>query len=371
MGPHLTLSAELEAALVRQLASSWDEINASHFRSRMRRPQLGLHEAEGRLGQWHGDRQTLTLARSLVLARSWGMVREVLKHEMAHQFVDQVLGVRDESAHGPVFQNLCRDLGIDATAAGLPAADPAVPVDNPVLRRITRLLALAESPNRHEAELAMRQAQRLMLKHNLDRVVVAAGEGYTFRQVGTARRRVDAHEHILASILGDRFFVEVIWVPSYLPIEGRAGRVLELCGTLSNLDVATYVHGFLLETSERLWREHKRSNGIVGDRERRRFLLGVMMGFSEKLDSAASESRQEGLIWTGDSELTSFLRRRYPRRSGGGAIGFRRTATFEHGRAAGRTVIIHRPVHSQGDRGGRLLPRHAIRRRCRPPAPAR
>ena len=34
--------------------------------------------------------------------------------------------------------------------------------------------------------------------------------------------------------------------------EGRRGRVLEICGSLSNLEVAAYVHGFLLETAERL-----------------------------------------------------------------------------------------------------------------------
>src|SRR5687767_1103039 len=75
------ISAELEAALVRELADSWDEINGNHFRGRMRRPQLGLHEAEGRFGQWNGGSRTLSLARSLVLGRSWGIVREVLKHE--------------------------------------------------------------------------------------------------------------------------------------------------------------------------------------------------------------------------------------------------------------------------------------------------
>jgi hypothetical protein len=349
----MSLSAALEAALLRQLAGSWDELNYALFKSRLRRPVLAVEEGGTRLGAWRSQRRELSIARSLILEQPWGVVREVLKHEMAHQFVDEVMGVNDEAAHGPAFEALCREHGIDARATGMPAA---VDLEGEgVLRRIARLLALAGSPNVHEAEAAMQQAQRLMLKHNLEGAVAAARSGFTFRQVGTPRGRVDAHEHVLASVLADHFFVEVIWVPSYQVFKGRAGRVLELCGTPSNLEVAAYVHGFLLETGERLWRGHKKAAGLPGDRERRRFLLGVMMGFEEKLVQAEAASREEGLVWTGDPALGAYLRRRYPRRTGGGAIGFQRTTAHEQGRRAGKDIVLHRPVGEARGNRGRLL----------------
>jgi hypothetical protein len=344
------LSSTLEAALVRQLGATWDEINHNHFRDRLRRPVLALSDGAGRLGVWRGDRRELTLARHLVLEHPWGAVREVLKHEMAHQFVDEVLGVEDQTAHGPAFEALCREHGIDARATGLPTA--AGEDSSAVLRRVARLLALAGSSNVHEAESAMQQARRLMLRHNLDAAVQAAQGGFTFRQVGTPRGRVDGHEHLLASLLAGHFFVEVIWVPSYLPRTGRPGRVLELCGTPANLEVAAYVHGFLLETGERLWRDHKRAAGLTGDRDRRRFLLGMMVGFEQKLARSAAETQREGLIWVGDPALTAYLRRRYPRRSSGGAIGYHRTPAHEQGRRAGQGIVLHRPLaESHGNRG--------------------
>jgi hypothetical protein len=347
------LGAALEAALLRQLAETWEEINGNHFRRRLERPAFLLHDGDSRLGAWNGVRRTISLSRALVLDRPWGVVREVLKHEMAHQFVEEVLGERDETAHGPTFERVCRQFGFDAAAAGLPEA--ALPGrEQPVLRRVTKLLALAESSNRHEAEAAMAEARRLMLKHNIEEAVAAAREGFSFRHVGIAKRRTDAHEQLLAGILGDHFFVEVIWVPSYLAREGKRGRVLELCGTIANLEVAAYVHGFLLETGERLWREHKRAAKIRGDKERRRFLVGVMMGFREKLEQGAKRSQEEGLVWVGDPALEAYLKRRYPRRSGGGAIGLQRTAAYEQGRAAGRGIVLHRPVHGSAARG-RLL----------------
>lgn len=348
-----TLNAVLETALLRQLGETWAEINQNHFRRRLRRPVFALSDG-ARLGAWVSDRRTLELSRNLVLEQPWGVVREVCKHEMAHQFVDEVLGVHDESAHGPAFEALCREHGIDASATGLPAAPAGG--GSVVLRRIARLLALATSPNVHEAEAAMQEARRLMLKHNIDVATAAAREAFSFRHVGLPRRRIDAHEQVLAGILSDHFFVQVIWVPWYLPLEGRTGRVLELCGTSSNLDVAAYVHGFLLETGERLWRDHRRAQNIPGDLERRRFLLGVMIGFREKLASSAAQSQREGLVWTGDPALEDYLRRRYPRRTSGSAIGFHRTAAYEQGRQAGQSIVLQRPLRDAPAERGLLLP---------------
>ena len=350
--PHL--SAALEAALLRALAASWDEINQNHFGGKLRRPVLGLHDEQGRLGQWSSGRRHLSLSRALVWEQPWGVVREVLKHEVAHQFVDQVLQANDETAHGPAFEAVCRQHGIDAAASGLPRAADASE-EHPVLRRIARLLALAGSPNLNEAQAAMSQAQRLMLKHNIEEASARAQRGFQFRHLGLPRRRIEAAEQMLASILADHFFVEVIWVPSYAVREGREGRVLEVCGTRANLDVAAHVHGFLLEAAARLWRDHKAARKLTGDRERRHFILGVMIGFADKLRAQSAHDRVEGLIWRGDPELDGYLRRRHPRRRTGGRIGFRQTATYEHGRRAGSQIVLHRPVHATTDRG-RLLP---------------
>jgi len=362
------LGLALERALVRQLAETWSEINHNHFRNRLRRPVFTFTDSERRLGAWDSRARTLSISRRLVLDRPWAVVREVLKHEMAHQFVDEVLGVRDQTAHGPAFEALCRQHGIDAAAAGEPGPpSPAAGAGGPgaagapetgasVLRRIARLLALADSPNAHEAEAAMRTAQRLMLKHNIDATAAAAREGFSFRQVGTASGRVSGAEHVLAGILGRHFFVEAIWVPSYRAREGRAGRILELCGTPSNLDVAAFVHGFVLETAERLWRRHRAEHGLGGNQERRRFLLGVMMGFDDKLTAAAADNRREGLIWVGDPALKDYLSRRYPRRTGGAGIGIAATETYEHGRTAGRKIVLSRPIRTEPEARGRFLP---------------
>jgi hypothetical protein len=200
----------------------------------------------------------------------------------------------------------------------------------------------------------MAAAQRLMLKHNIDSVAAARAEGFAFRHLGAPRGRIDGHEYVLASILNDHFFVETIWVRGFIVAEGRGGNLLEVIGTPANLEVATYVHGFLLGTGERLWRAHKQAEGIRGDRDRRRYLLGMMMGFAEKLRAGQTEHRREGLIYVGDSLLAAFYDQRYPRRRKTGGVVLPRSESYDHGHRAGRDIVLHRPVHRAESRG-RLL----------------
>jgi len=357
-----TSASALDAALLRELANTWAELSHNHFRGALRPPALELVDTSVRLGAWHRATRTISLSRKLVYGQPWGTVREVFKHELAHQYVDEAMGIHDETAHGPAFAEVCRARGIDASAAGLPAAgadgSPA-PGPTPIVRRIMKLLALASSANVHEAHAATNEARRLMLLHNIDAAPTAAADGFSFRHVGETRARSDASARILAGLLGQHFFVGVIWVPSYLASAARRGHVLELCGTAANLDVAVYVHGFLTDTAERLWRAHKVGHGIRSDVERRRFLSGVMMGVGEKLAAGERESRRErlrtDLVRRADAARDAYLRTRYPRASTRAGASLRRTAEYERGREAGRNIDLRRSVSSTAA-AQRLLP---------------
>jgi hypothetical protein len=352
------LTAELEAALVRQLAEAWDDLNYTVFRRRMIPPLLGLSDAEGRLGRWVPEGRVIELGRAFVLRESWGVVLEVLKHEMAHQYVHEVLGLTDQTAHGPAFQELCQKLGIDARAAGAPVSLVEDSDEGRITARIAKLLALAESDNEHEAEAAMAAAQRLMLKYNLEHVAQAAATSrpsYGFRHLGSPSGRVGEAERLLGSILGRHFFVEVIFVSVYLPLEGRRGSVLEVCGSPENLEMASYVYAFLQSAAERLWVAHQRAKGIRQNRDRRSFIAGVMAGFLEKLEREKKKSEREGLVWIKDAVLDEYYRARHPRirtlRYGGSG----RTDANLEGRAAGRALELARPLGQGG--GPKLLGR--------------
>ncbi|WP_437279997.1 DUF2786 domain-containing protein [Sorangium sp. So ce375] len=366
------LSAELEAALVRELMAAYQSLNYTHFRRKLRSASIELSDAASRLGRWISEARVIEISRPLVLTQPWGVVIEVLKHEMAHQYVHEVLGVRDEAAHGPAFREVCTRLGIDGTASGMPAAarSPADPggaargdggateasVDARILDRIARLLALADSPNANEAQAAMSAAQRLMLKYNLDVAKARAARQYGFRHLGAPSGRVGETERIVGGILGKHFFVEAIWVPVYVPLEGKRGSVLEICGTPANLEMAAYVHAFLHHTAEQLWNEHKRVHGVRGNKDRRTYQAGVMLGFLEKLNAERKVSVEQGLVWVRDADLDGYYRTRHPHVQHLRHTGNQRTAAHAHGREAGRRIVLHRPMQGATGNRGMLLP---------------
>ena len=349
------LTAELEVLALRALRKACESINGTYFDWKLRPALLELSDATSRLGCWHRGHRTIEIARHLLTSHPWGVVIEVLKHELAHQFVDEVLQVAGEAAHGPAFREVCAALGVDPRPVGVPVgSDDAMRAEERIIERVGKLLSLATSNNAHEAQAAMAAAQKLMLKHNLESVASNEQRNYSFRHLGTPTGRVSAAQRRLAVILDEHFFVEVIWIPVWRVLEGKRGSVMEVCGTRENLDLAEYVHDFLMGTVDRLWREYKQEYGLQRNSGRQAFQAGVMDGFLSKLKAERDQSRQRGLVWIGDPRLSQFYRKRYPhvRKTRGGSV--RGRMEFHEGAAMGRNIVLHRGV--SGRATGRSTP---------------
>jgi hypothetical protein len=348
------LSAELEAALVRELRDRYDWNNRERFGGRLVAPVIVLSDSTTHLGRWDSTMRRLEISRTLVFERTWLEVSSVLEHEMAHQFVDEILHLHDETAHGETFRRVCAERGIDARAAGPPvagAADPAAAGTDRVLERIRKLLALAGSPNQHEAEMAMRKAHELMLRHNIEATATRAQHRYEIRHLGDPSRRGTRVESEIVGLLSEFFFVKVIRVPVYLPRLGKSGMVYEIAGTRANVEMASHVYAFLLATAERLWQANRHDARVRSGRDRLVYQSGVIGGFREKLLSERVDLKETGLVWVGDRSLDGFYRARHPR------ITTRRhhvriNSAHAAGREAGRTVVLHKPVE-HGPAAGR------------------
>jgi len=345
------LCAELEAAALRALVSEYDELNWSLFRSELHRPELEFSESRVQLGSFSTQPRTIRIARHLLFG-PWGRLAEVLKHEMAHQYVAEVLAADAEPPHGPSFQRVCRARGIDARATGEPLGTKAA---NPVLERIAKLLALAESPNEHEAQAAMNKAQELLLRHNLDASDALRKQELGFVHLGEPTGRVREPARIVARILADHFFVQPIWTSVWRPLEGKSGKILEICGRDANLRIASYVHDFLHHTAHELWLAHKRQHRIRRDRDRMAFLAGVMTGFWRRLADEKRRNLESGLVPRGDSEAGRYFKRRYPRQTNVRYQSSAGSAAHQAGHEAGRKLVLRKPVDARSGGGSSPL----------------
>lgn len=346
------LDAELATATLKALRSSYRDLNHTMFGDALRTPVLRLNDTSRvRVGSWDPKLRCIEISCQFLMEHGWGAAIEVLKHEMAHQFVHEVLVGVDEPAHGAAFQEVCRERGIDARANSEPTSGDA---NHPVLDRIRKLLSLAQSHNEHEAQSATRVAQRLMLQHNIDQLSVERSDGYAHRQLGRITGRVSEAESMLGTILQDHFFVDVIWVYAYRPLDKKYGRVMEVCGRSENIELADYVHDFVSRTAERLWKEHKLAAGVRSNRDRRAFVAGVMSGFREQLDKQKTQQTGSGLIWLGDPGLGKYFERRHPNVSTRRFYEGTGDLARDKGHHAGSKIVLHRGLNAERGRSRQM-----------------
>lgn len=358
-------------------------------------PMLSLGVSRGKAGSWQATPAPgiVQINDWLVREHGWEVVLEILKHEMSHQYVDQILGRGHEPPHGPAFQEACNRLGVHPlfrrSQGEIPRFNPdsrRADHNNPMIARIEKLLALASSANEHEAALAMSKAGELMRRHNLQKMVDhgfrtpdESGHEYDFLVIASGRQRHSRHQIHLAALLQEYFYVRTINYSLYDPKTQQEQRVLELLGRRENLEVAEYVYHFMEDQLARLWRIYK-SETRAGGREKNSFYLGLISGFREKLQQqergavnppnadtgATSRGGREdiqpatcsSLVCAKDTHLQEFIRNRYPRlrtaRSRGGKI-YR--DSFQAGTEEGRKIVLHKGVHHQSGNLGKLLPK--------------
>mgnify|MGYP002777860696 CR=1 FL=1 len=342
----------LHRAWLAELLRSWHEFNKQHLGGVLRPPSLQIDRSTARLGHWQRETRTLSLSHEHLIGHRWDDVLGTLKHEMAHQYVDEVLG-GDERPHGPHFVRACALLEIPPDATGNPSAGDDAAAR--ILRRVQKLLALATSANRHEAEAAMAAANTLLLRYNLELPKDGPRPGYEARRLGDSAAAIPLDWKLVSAILGEFFFVECIWVTTYNARVDRHERILEVMGSPENLEMAAYVHDFLHAACRRLWDQAREELSLPPGR-RREFVAGVLMGFRDKLRSERQHNEEQGLVWLGDADLDRYVRRRHPniRSMSGAAV--RHGRAHAAGRAAGEGLTLHRPVHDHQSRGLSLPP---------------
>lgn len=343
----------LERSILLGLAAEWSGIAASlprGLRGRLRRPQFALGDAGRRLGAWDPGRGEIRISRAFALERGWDELRDLLRHEMAHQLADQALDGAGQTSHGAAFREACRILGADPAASGefVALRDRLDGEEDPAraraLARVNKLLALASSRNRHEAELALLRAREFARRNHVGEH--EPGAGFLSAFAGRPALRHPRDEYLLAALVTSLWEVFGIWVPAWVVERGRMGTVLELSGTAAQVKLAGYVHVFVGRYSAAEWARYDWGRRL-GARRRTDFACGVIEGFRGTLERGGrSPGAGEALARTGQSpQFAAYLAARYPRRTtlrrGGGRID---PSVHRDGVRAGERLVIREGV---------------------------
>lgn len=339
----------------------WDAalwVLTPQHQERMQKPFFHIRPLKCRLGYWSQERREICLSTQLVMNHPWDAVREVLIHEMAHQFAHEVLGGADEPAHGSAFLEACRLLRANPKASGT-----YTPLDerisknsnhgrDRILLRIQKLMALAESKNRHEADLAMTKAHELIAKYNIKALETQKKRQFVSVFLGKPALRHFREDYHLAGLLQDFYFIFGLWVSAYVFERERMGRVLEITGTRQNVEMAAYVHDFVRHFIDSRWQAYNKDKGLSRYRKTD-YAVGIIEGFRSKLeekdrdrlDSTASRS----LIKIEDPQLAAYTDRKYPHtRSFRPKISHQDQRVVKDGRRLGRRLVISKGITEKG-----------------------
>ncbi len=348
---------ELERRLLHGLICEWK--NAVGFlspvlRKRMVLPAFELRDFEKRWAEWNRDRRTMAFSRKLVLNYRWMTVHEVLLHELAHQVADEILGGSDQP-HGAQFHEACRLVNADPRAAGdFPSLYETINTSNlddndRILLRVKKLLALSESANRHEAELAMSKVHETVARYNIDLLSSSAKRPYCSLCLGEPQLRQSSEEYVLSRLLQDYYFIEAVWICAFVVDKGKMGRILEVSGATENVKMAGYVYDFLKRVITDQWAIFRKGRSATPG-SRVDFALGLLSGFSEKLKTQDVQLGQDhpatyALMKKDDIQLVTYLQGRHPRlikRAGSGR------SVDEHvhraGQKVGRNTVLSKPL---------------------------
>lgn len=348
---------DLERSLLHGIACEWESAWLGldpDKQQLLRKPTFAIKDMKNQWGNWSAEKRQIAISRHLVHDYGWDSVRDVLLHEMAHQIAHELFGASTQTPHGPAFQQACELLRIHpiASADYLPLQDRLMndhfSVYDKRMLRIKKLLALAESKNRFEAEAAMRKAHELIARHNIELNRHADERQYLSIFIGSPALRHPREDYHLANLLQDFYFVCGIWVPAYVLEKHKMGRVLEISGTAHNLKMAEYVHDFIRTFIEARWRDYNRNKGLNRYRKTD-FAVGIIEGFRDKLETHINRKKAPhnilALIQKSDPQLGKYVRFRYPYTASIQKAAPRRNArVLKDGQKVGRQLIIAKGV---------------------------
>lgn len=208
-------------------------------------------------------------------------LHDMIRHELAHYMTYVLHG--HVQAHGHEFRAFCQKMGwgenVYKATTCLDDGHLTQTSANPILNKIQKLLALSQSSNEHEAELAMIRSQQLLLKYNLDiKDISSVNEDcYVLKRIMKMKRE-NAKMRATAKIL-ETFLVSTVISKS------SDSTYLEIVGTEVNVEIADYVASVLEHELEKLWYHVQLTTSLRGQTAKNSFFLGIAKGYCNKIQA--------------------------------------------------------------------------------------
>jgi len=213
-----------------------------------------------------------------------------------------------------------------------------------IVDKIRKLLALSESSNEHEALLAMENANKLLMKHNLEMSDVS---------------EVDLNEMIEDDIIsGKRIMTyKTNLLNSVMKLNNceiivhnrvRGEKIVKALGKKHNIQVSVSMYEYLIATMEKIAKKERVSN-------LNSFRIGFAYSINQKVNEIIRERNKKqnefdeactALVVVEKALVKKFMREKYPNiRTTSTKSSISDQASYMSGRSAGASVSLNAQVN--------------------------
>ncbi|MCE5317077.1 MAG: SprT-like domain-containing protein [Parachlamydia sp.] len=214
-------------------------------------------------------------------------LNNVIRHELAHYmiFIEYGQGIQP---HGAVFRAFCQQMGWGEEvykATCMVSECHTSEEETSIFRKVKKLMALATSSNKNEAEQAMIKSQQLLLKHNIEYMGGEDDEKVFLKRI-MKQKKASAKMRSIAIIL-ETFFVSTVY--------RRTGDFiyLEILGSAVNIEIAEYVASILDYELDKFWNHAQNYANLKGTIAKNSFFLGLAKGYCNKIQALKREYNSE------------------------------------------------------------------------------
>ena len=347
-----------------QLYIEFDRI-CFQYKINLKKPLIVIDDLKSSWGHWDPIRKIITLSSQLVKDYSWDIVIGILKHEIAHLIVTEVFFASD--IHGESFKKACDLIGVpkEYCKANLSLENKLIHWkqeenqndDITILRKVEKLLSLAQSANEHEALLAMEKVQDLYAKYNIKRLQEGTESQFYSLVINFKKKTTPSTFLHIASLIQGHYFVNVIFSELYDPLCDESHKTIEILGTRHNVLMAEFVFYFLKERIDTLWVNYQKEKFIQG-RYKLSYQKGILVGFQSKLNNIKKEREKNiinnnmkevesihSLIKIEDTKLNEFTKKMFPRLCKKDSSSSRvYSEHYDEGKTEGKKITLNKPM---------------------------
>jgi len=176
-------------------------------------------------------------------------------------------------------------------------------IDDKIIDKIRKLLALGQSPNENEAKLAIANAQKLLMKHNLIMSDIENIQSETDSFVLDSGSRVANWKCDLAYAIAEHNYCRIL-IQRWRGTKQRPGKFqFVLIGKAHNVVIITEMYKYLVEAIDKMAVKSK----IKGATGKNSYRLGVVEGIKERLLQIKIEAERNGIFDEENGKMVTSL----------------------------------------------------------------